>query len=253
MLRNQAAIALLVLLGPLALGSVAASSARAADLGTKLANAGRPEADVARDKGRKPAEVLTFLGIGEGMTVIDVIAASGYYTEVLSVAVGPKGKVYAQNNEYVLKMRDGANDKAMTNRLAGDRLPNVVRLDRDLAQLGIEPGSVDAAITALNFHDIYNGRSPEDAVAFLNGVARYLKPGGLLGVIDHVGNPKAPNADLHRMTEKQAKQAITESELVLEAESDVLRNPADDRYKSVFDSSIRGRTDRFLYLLRKPG
>jgi|TARA_B110000240_G_C13183263_1_gene318691 predicted methyltransferase len=44
-----------------------------------------------------------FLGIGKGMTVVDVIAAGGYYTEVLSVAVGASGKVYAQNPAAVLQ------------------------------------------------------------------------------------------------------------------------------------------------------
>jgi predicted methyltransferase len=162
---------------------LAAASAAAADdmqvakLRAALAAPGRAEADRARDTGRKPAEVVAFLGIEEGMTVVDLIAAGGYYTEVLSAAVGSGGRVYAQNGEYVLKMRDGANDKAMTARLAGGRLANVRRLDREIAELGLEPGSVDAAVTALNFHDIYNGRGPEAAQAFLTAVRSILKPG----------------------------------------------------------------------------
>ena len=245
-------VTLTAALGLLASSAIVTQGAEAPDLAQRLSDAGRPEADVARDPGRKPAEVVQFLGIGDGATVIDLIAASGYYTEVLSVAVGDAGKVYAHNTEFTLTYREGANDKAMTKRLADARLPNVERLDREIADLGLQPDSVDAALTALNFHDIYNGGSPEAAVRFLNGVANYLKPGGLLGVIDHAGDPGAPNADLHRMTEAEARQSIAESVLVLEAESDVLRNPADDRSKSVFDPAIRGHTDRFVYLLRKP-
>ena len=108
----------------------------------------RSTEDKARDGGRKPAEVITFLGVEPGMTVIDVIAASGYYTEVLSRAVGPLGKVYAQNPAAVLKFREGANDKALNHRLADNRLPNVIRWDREATALGIAPGSIDLAMTA---------------------------------------------------------------------------------------------------------
>ncbi len=79
-------------------------------LAATLSSGDRADADKVRDAGRKPAEVVTFLGVASGMTVIDLIAASGYYTEVLSVAVGEKGKVYAQNGAFVLKMREGANE-----------------------------------------------------------------------------------------------------------------------------------------------
>ncbi|MEQ9563162.1 MAG: hypothetical protein RLN69_11620, partial [Woeseiaceae bacterium] len=78
------------------------------DLKSKLASTDRPQADRDRDEGRKPADVIEFLGIEPGMRVIDVIAAGGYYTEVLSLAVGPEGLVVAQNTDRVLQFRDGA-------------------------------------------------------------------------------------------------------------------------------------------------
>lgn len=233
-----------------------ASPSRAADanpaLSAALASPDRPAEDRARDAGRKPAGVIAFLGIEPGMTVIDLIAASGYYTEVLSAAVGPTGRVYAQNNEFVLKMRDGANDKALAARLAGDRLPNVERLDREIADLGLEPGSVDAALTALNFHDIYNGRGPEAADRFLKTVYAVLKPGGVLGLIDHAGSADADNTELHRIEESRVDAAIVAAGFQIEAKSDLLRNPDDDRSKQVFDPELRGKTDRFLMRLRKP-
>jgi len=109
----------------------------AAALKAALDQPSRPEADRARDAGRKPAEVITFLGFEEGMRVMDVIAAGGYYTEVLSIAVGEDGTVYAQNPPAVLQFRDGANDKALTERLANDRLANVIRLDADFGELNL--------------------------------------------------------------------------------------------------------------------
>jgi predicted methyltransferase len=220
-------------------------------LAQALASEQRSAEDRERDAGSRPAEVIDFLGIEPGMRVIDVIAAGGYYTEVLSIAVGPGGVVYAQNPDVVLKLRDGANDQALTARLAGGRLANVVRLDRELADTGIAPGSLDAAITSLNFHDVYNGRGPEAATAFLVAIHGLLKPGGVLGVIDHAGNPGADNEALHRIEESLVDAAAAAAGFEIEARSDLLRNPADDRSKNVFDEAVRGRTDRFALRLRR--
>jgi predicted methyltransferase len=221
-------------------------------LAAKLQQGTRTAEDRARDAGRRPAEVVAFLGIEPGMTVVDLIAAGGYYTEVLSVAVGPTGKVHAQNTAYVLEIRDGANDKALTARLAGGRLPNVERLDREVAALGLAPGSVDAAVTALNFHDIYNGSGREAADRFLAAVHRFLVPGGVLGLIDHSGNPGADNAKLHRIEESLVVASAKAAGFEVEERSDLLRNADDDRSLNVFDPAIRGRTDRFVLRLRKP-
>ncbi len=222
------------------------------DLASRLASGSRPEADRARDAGRKPALVLDFLGVEPGMKVIDWIAAGGYYTEVLSVAVGPKGVVYAQNPAAVLQYRDGANDKALTERLARKRLPNVVRVDSELSETGIEPGSLDAGITALNFHDVYNGRGPEAADAFLKAALALLKPGGVLGIIDHAGKPGADNDDLHRIDPALVEAAAAAAGFQVEAKGRMLRNARDDLGQNVFAPDIRGRTDRFVLRLRKP-
>jgi len=234
-----------------ALPALAAETA-VPDLSARLASEARSAEDRARDAGRKPAEVIAFLGIHPGDTVIDLIAAGGYYTEVLSLAVGPTGKVYAQNTPYVLQMREGANEKAISARLAGGRLPNVERLDREIDALGLAPGSVDAALTSLNFHDIYNSRGPEAAEAFLKAVHQVLKPGGVLGVIDHAGDAGADNESLHRIEVGVARLTAKAAGFEIEAESALLHNPADDHTKNVFDPAIRGRTDRFVLRLRKP-
>ena len=137
------------------------------------------------------------------MQVLDVIPASGYYTEVLSLAVGQSGRVYAQNPDFVLRMRDGYNDKAMSARLENNRLGNVVRLDTELEDRKLTENSLDAAFTALNLHDVYN-RSPEAAVDMLMNIKSLLKPGGIMGVIDHNGDVTQDNNKLHCMTQSQA-------------------------------------------------
>ena len=115
----------------------------------------------------------------------------------------------------------------------------------------MKPDSLDAAITALNFHDIYND-DPAAAATFLKAVRRHLKPGGVLGVIDHFGSAGADNAKLHRIDEQLVIDAVEAAGFVVEATSDVLRNPSDDRTAGVFDPSVRGKTDRFVLKLRSP-
>jgi predicted methyltransferase len=237
---TKAAMVLLLVLAGHALGD-------AASLNQKLAESSRTDADKARDAGRRPAEVLEFLGLKPGMTAFDMIAAGGYYTEVLSVAVGEEGRVYAQNPERVLKFRDGANDKALTARLADGRVPNVVRLDRPMDDLGIELGSVDLVITALNLHDVYNN-SPQAAVGMLQLAGRLLKPGGVIGVIDHAGDADQDNSALHRMQLSQAVEAAEAAGFQVE-QSSILANPDDDHTQMVFAPGVRGKTDRFVLKL----
>lgn len=223
-----------------------------ADLRALLGSEERSESDRARDAGRHPADVIEFLGIKQGMHVIDVIAAGGYYTEVLSLAVGDKGHVVAHNPPVVLQFRDGANEKAISARLADDRLPNVTRLDKDFEDLVPDDGPFDVAITALNFHDLYNRRGPEATVSILKTIASLLKPGAIFGIIDHVGEAGADNTELHRIEISKVLESIEAAGLVVEADSDLLRNEVDDHSLSVFDQAIRGRTDRFLLKVRTP-
>jgi predicted methyltransferase len=234
---------------------VSVSPAAAGDdsLASRLASGTRSEADKQRDADRRPSDVIAFLGVEPGMTVIDLIAAGGWYSEVLSVAVGEKGTVYAQNPAYVLQLREGVNDKDLTARLAGDRLPNVKRIDRELAETGIEPGTLDLALTALNFHDIYNARGAEAAQAFFVAVGKLLKPGGVLGLIDHAGGAAgADDEKLHRIDEKLVISSAKAAGFEIVATSDVLRHPEDDRTRQVFEPGLRGNTDRFVLKLRKP-
>jgi predicted methyltransferase len=241
----------LLLLLPL-LFSLSVNAATKTSLVLSLMDESRSTEDKARDGGRKPAEVMAFLGVEEGMTVIDVIAAGGYYTEVLSRTVGRRGKVYAQNPAGVLKFRDGANDKALTTRLADNRLPNVIRWDRETTELGIAPDSIDFALTALNFHDMYNSSGKDAAVGFSKLIFDVLKPGAVFGVIDHEGAAAADNQALHRIQGGLALEALLEAGFSIESTSDTLRNPEDDLSKMVFDASIRGKTDRFLIKAVKP-
>lgn len=253
---------------------LATAPAFGADAGFQagLDSADRPATDKERDAARKPAQVIEFLGIESGMSVIDVIAGGGFYTEVLSAAVGPTGKVISHNSARILSMRDGANSKDIKARL--DRLGNVEVLVAELEQMdggesAGEPelpidlgtinysmssynGQIDVALTALNLHDIYINSGSEGATIFLQNVYNVLKPGGVFGIIDHAGNADQDNNSLHRMDPAIAKQLATDAGFEIDAESDMLNNPADDRTLHMRDESLERNTDRFLLRLKKP-
>jgi predicted methyltransferase len=189
---------------------------------------------------------VQFVGIETGDTVIDAIAAGGWFTEVLSAAVGPTGKVLAQNPQFFVS-QPGFVEREKARH---DRLGNVQAVHGELASAGIA-GQADAAITALNLHDLYNGQNGETAaVAFAKGIYDALKPGGVFGVIDHVGIAGQNNAQFHRIEIAQARDVLTKAGFRIEAESDILRNPGDDHTKPVRD--MGGRTDQFLIRARKP-
>ncbi len=221
----------------------------AARLTQALNNPDRPEADKARDASRQPVQVLDFLGLQEGMTALDVMASTGWYTEVLSHAVGPQGTVLMQNSPQSLGMRN--TEAGVQARLANNRLPNVRRVDRGMDDLGIAAGSVDFALTALNFHDLYNG-NPAAAQAMLAAVRATLKSGGILGIIDHRGNTGADNAALHRITLDEVAQAVTEAGFVIAGVSDILHAADDPRTSGPFDASLGRNTDRLVIRAMKP-
>ena len=221
-------------------------------LAERIASDTRSEEDRARDAGRKPAEVLEYLGVEAGMSVIDIMAAGGWYTEVLSHAVGDDGRVAAQNPDFILQFRDGANDKALNARLDGNRLPNVVRLDKNFSAMSADDGQFDVAISALNFHDIYNRDGADAAVAMMRSIKAVLKPGGVFGVVDHAGVAGADNAALHRIEQSKVVESARAAGLEIAGESDVLAVSSDDHSQMVFAEGVRGRTDRFVVKLRKP-
>lgn len=111
----------------------------------------------------------------------------------------------------------------------------------------------------MNYHDLYweseQYKIPHtDPKAFLKALYAAVKPGGVVGVIDHVGpggDTRAVVEKLHRIDPATVAADFTAAGFKLEAKSALLANPADDHGKMVFDPAIRGKTDRFLYRFRK--
>ena len=204
----------------------------------------RPAEEKERDATRMPAEVLNFVGIGEGMTVLEAIAGGGWYTEVLSAAVGPEGTVYSQN---AARFQERVGEMAAAR---AERLGNVEVIYTEGSAIDL-PAPADAAFTALNLHDMAN-RGDEAGLGFLGGIYDALAPGGVFGIVDHTGVAGQDNAELHRMEASRARELITQAGFTIEAESDILMNPDDDHTLRVFDPAIQGVTDRMLFRARKP-
>jgi len=221
-----------------------------------VASESRSDADRETDTRRNPEAVLEFFGIQPGDTVLEMWAGGGYYTELLSLVVGETGKVLAHANTPMVNFT-GEEQAA---RRANNRLPNTEVLMAENNELSLQPNSVDAVTIILNYHDLYwsseeYGWEKIDVPVFLAELFKGLKPGGVLGIVDHQavsGSPPDTGNTLHRIDSDYVIAELEDAGFIFDGESDALRNPADDHTSSVFDESIRGKTDRFVLKFRKP-
>ncbi len=199
---------------------------------------------------------MNFSAIEPGMTVLDMFSGSGYYAEILAYTVGTDGQVWAHNNQpYLNWLKD-----PIAARYSGGRLDQVKRFTAENNELDLPSATFDAVTMILCYHDIYhvdekNGWMKIDGPAMLGEIYQAMKPGAVLGVVDHAAAPGSPpdtGETLHRIDPALARKEIVAAGFVFEAESDVLRTVNDDTTKSSFDPSVRGKTDRFVYRFRKP-
>ncbi|HEX5421076.1 MAG TPA: hypothetical protein VFY39_13860 [Gammaproteobacteria bacterium] len=209
-----------------------------------LAESGR---DKIKDEGRKPLQVIEFVGIKPGDTVLDVTAAGGYWEPLFSAAVGPTGKVYAQNPAFFTRRKGFVEQE----KAQDDKLGNVTPVHGDLP--GDVAGKADVAFTGLNFHDQYNRGGDEAGQKFLKGIYDSLKPGGVLGLTDHIGVTGQDNAKLHRVPMDVVEAQLKKAGFVIEKTSNILRNPKDNHTAlSRAPGALRWHTDRMLIKARKP-
>jgi predicted methyltransferase len=238
----------------LAFAALASAGAQADRYSDAVAHEGRPTDDLKRDQIDHPAEVLRLSGIRPPMVVADFLAADGYYSELLSYLVGPKGHVYLLNNE--------AYDKWSENQWQGriERLPNVEHQTVPLEHLGLPSHSLDAILLIKVYHDLYwhpdQGPWPKDIDpdAVLTEIARVVKPGGILLLVDHSAKPGTGSADagtLHRIDEQYARRDFEKHGFKFVSASDVLRRADDPRDLITYKGEMVGKTDRFVMVFRK--
>ena len=220
---------------------------------TVVAAADRSDADRALDAGRKPAELLTFLGVAPGMRVADLAAGGGYTTELLARVVGDTGTVYGQNTKFIL----GFAEKPWSERLAKSVMKHVVRIDTEFDEpLPADVKNLDLVTLVLFYHDAVWMKT--DRQRMNKNVFGALKSGGIFGIVDHsakAGDGLDDVQTLHRIEESIVKTEIEQAGFVLDAEADFLREPGDTRDWSASPKAAgerRGHSDRFVLRFKKP-
>lgn len=219
------------------------------------ATTSRSETNLALDASRKPAEVLRFLGLKRGMHVLDAVGGNGYWAEITSQAVGPRGRVtiWQPTQFYTQKTYDAFN--------AGlAKAGNVGLISSPWQAPDLPAAKYDFALINLDYHDVYWSSTArniprQDPGPWIAAVAASLKPGAVIGIIDHSAragsDPRESVEKYHRIDPAVVKADWEKAGFTLEATSDILRNPADPLDVLVFDKAIRGKTDRFIYRFRK--
>ena len=249
---NSIALALVLTAAPLAAKPPAQPGTISAAVGGQTRSAD----NVKLDQSRKPAQVLSFLGLRPGMHVIDLFGGNKYWSEIMAPVVGPKGHVLVWEPA---QFYDADAQKAFAEFAAKN--PNVTIVSTPFEAISLPKNSADLVMLNLNYHDTYwtsdKYKIPKmDPGTFLKTVYAAMKPGAVIGVIDHVASPnndtRATVEKFHRIDPEVVKADFKRAGFVLVGSSDILRNPADDHSLLVFDPKIRGKTDRFIFKFKKP-
>lgn len=223
-------------------GLTSSALAIAPDFMDKLAADSRPLEDKARDGARRPYQVMQLLGVEEGMTAVDIGAGGGWYTRVLSAAVGPSGHVISQFGPRALQRNNGQAQRDLAASLG-----NTEASFEDLGDM--DANIADVAVTALNIHHGNDERN----TAYFREVLRILKPGGMAAIIDHIGSPGMENnSRMHRIPIDTARRQVQAAGLEIVSEPDILRTTADDHTMSTTDPRLGRNSDRFFFIVRKP-
>jgi len=227
--------------------TIAASVADTAD---------RTADNVKLDESRKPAEILEFFGLRKGMQVLDVFGANKYWAEIMAPVAGPTGHVTVWEPTQFLTDKNRGPFEAFA-----AKQKNVSLIASPFEAPDLPKSKFDFAIINLDYHDVYWENAErkvvrQDPNAWLKRLYAAMKPGGTVGVVDHVANAnsdvRATVDKLHRIDPDVIKADFKHAGFVLAGSSDILRNPADDHTLLVFDPKIRGKTDRVVYKFKKP-
>ncbi|MDQ8029726.1 MAG: hypothetical protein REJ23_13455 [Brevundimonas sp.] len=213
-----------------------------------LSDSRRLPEEVARDPLRKPADMLAMMNLQPGHAIADIRPEEGYFTRLFAPAVGAGGRVYA----FVPNQTAGR-ENAFADRLAST-YSNTTRVTGALETMTFDE-PLDVVFMGEEYHDFTIPRFGVDVAAMNRRVFEVLKPGGLYVILDHQAAPGAGISvagTLHRIEAAELRRQVEAAGFIFDGESGAVRVPSDDHTLSVFDESIRGKTDRFVYRFRKP-
>jgi len=205
----------------------------------------------------KLSALIRFAQIDAGSTVIDVYPGDGDWTRLFSGIVGPEGRVYSFvpaevahfKNDPVGRMQTLANEPGRE---------NVEAVSADLVAMPHAMRPADTLWLHLFYHDLHTPliqARGATAANFNRAVYDRLKPGGSYVIVDHaaaIGSGTSDAQSLHRIEPASVREEVEAAGFVLHGESPMLANKDDPHSIKVFDPSIKGKTDRFVYRFVKP-
>ncbi|CDZ63613.1 class I SAM-dependent methyltransferase [Neorhizobium galegae] len=203
------------------------------------------------------SELIRFARVDTGSTVIDVYPGDGDWTRLFSDVVGREGRVTSFvpaevahfKNDPVGRMRTLAKEPGRA---------NIEAVSADLVAMPEATPPADVVWLHLFYHDLHTAliqAKGATAADFNRAVYERLKPGGFYVVVDHAATAGAGSGDaqsLHRIDPASVREEVEAAGFVLDAESTILANKDDPHSTKVFDPSIQGATDRFVYRFVKP-
>ena len=227
-----------------------------ANIAAAVADPSRPADDVSRDALRKPGAMLAFAQVAPGQRIGELIpgkGGEGYFTRLFSAAVGPTGVVYAFTPAEFAHFSKTPLPPSGTH--LDPARPNVVFETGPVNDFAM-PQALDLVWTSQNYHDLHDSfAQPADLAKVNAAIFKALKPGGLYVVLDHAalpGSGLSATETLHRIDPAVVRAEVEAAGFKFDGESDVLHNPDDPHTAKVFDPSIRGKTDQFVFRFRKP-
>ena len=217
---------------------------------------GRSERNIVLDENRHPAQMLDFIGLEPGMDVLDIAGANLYWAEIMAPVVGDTGSIVIWSPTEFLSDEAKAAYKQFH-----QQQPRVIMINSQFETPMIGTNRYDLILINQDYHDTYweserFGIERMEPREWARAMFDALRPGGVLGLADHSAkagaDPRASVEAAHRIDPAIVRADMEAVGFVFEADSAILANAADDRETSVFDPSIRGKTDRFLMRFRKP-
>ena len=242
-MRDSTFFVLALLLGACAALQPTQSSMSADHARALIENPIRTDRDRQMDASRKPTEFLAFAQVGPGMRVLDISAGAGYTTQLMALAVGPAGKVWAQSPIPGAALMKRQADHPQAN-VSVSKRPFDDPVPEDAAGL-------DVITLVNNYHDI--SYLPVDRAQMNRKLFAALKPGGRYIVMDHAaaaGSGISAGKTLHRIDEAVVVDEARQAGFVLDAEAAFLRNPSDARDKP--STASEQTSDKFLLRFVKP-
>ena len=205
----------------------------------------------------KLSELIHFARVDAGSTVMDIYPGDGDWTRLFSDIVGPEGRVFSFVPAEVAHFKNDPLGRIRTLAKEPGR-ENVEAVSADLVAMREVTQPADVVWLHLFYHDLHTEfmqAKGATAAQFNRAVYARLKPGGYYVIVDHAAAVGAGTRDaqpLHRIEPASVRQEVEAAGFVMDAESILLTNADDPHSSKVFDPSIKGATDRFVYRFAKP-